>query len=186
MSCDLLIDGGVLSKTTEFALDGDARGVEWSGLNRVEGRSALRVCIVMIVMEVACAMVKPATGRINQSGRVQRVYKVGQFKLGIFSVVDLAPAFIVDDPSNDAGVASVLADKHFELALELLLLFGIGKNVDYRAVFESLSLGWSEGWHILDEHEPQLITGLVEQGWFDFDLDVKSVKIGIETLVLNR
>lgn len=59
---DLLVDGCVLSETAEFALDGDAAWVVGSGLDGVEGRSALGVGVVVVVVEVAGAVVEPAAG----------------------------------------------------------------------------------------------------------------------------
>lgn len=62
----------------------------------VEGGSALRVGVVVVVAEVACAVVVPATGRVNKSRRIQLLDACGQLDLGVV-VCDLAPAFIVDD-----------------------------------------------------------------------------------------
>lgn len=173
---DLLIDGGVFSKTTEFALNGDAGRVKWGGLDGVEGRSALRIGIMVVVVEVTSTVVKPATRCVNQSGRIQRVYQIGQFELGVLSIANLTPAFVVDNPGDNTRIATVLANKQFKLSLELLLLFGIWKNVDYRAVVKSLRLAGPERWHILDDHETESIARLVKQSWLDFDLDMLSVR----------
>lgn len=108
---DLLVDGCVLSKTAEFTLDSDAAWIEGSGLSGVEGCAALRVGIVVIVVKVAGAVVKPAAGGIYESCWVQRVDKVGEREFGVFAFGNLAPAFVVDDPGDDAGVAAVLADE---------------------------------------------------------------------------
>lgn len=125
---DLLVNGRVFPETAEFALDRDAARIEGSGLDGVEGGAALRVGVVVIVVEIAGAVVEPATGGIYESCWVQRVYKVGECEFGIFTLGNLAPAFVVNDPGDDAGVAAVLSDKRFELALEFLLLLGIGKD----------------------------------------------------------
>lgn len=117
---------------------------------------------MMVVVEIPCAVVEPAARCVNESGRIQGVYQVGQCEFRVLSVVDLSPTFVVDDPGDDAGVAAVLADEEFELSLELLLLFGVGKNVDYGAVVESLGLRGPKRWHVLDEHETELIARLIE------------------------
>lgn len=108
---DLLVDGCVFSKTAEFALDRDAAWIEGSGLDGVEGRAALGVGVVVVVVEVAGAVVEPAAGRIYESCWIQRVHEVGEGEFGVFAFSDLAPAFVVDDPGDDAGVAAVLADE---------------------------------------------------------------------------
>ena len=108
---DLLVDGCVFSKTAEFALDRDAAWIEGSGLDGVEGRAALGVGVVMVVVEVARAVVEPAAGRIYESCWIQRVHEVGEGEFGVFAFGDLAPAFVVDDPGDDAGVAAVLEDE---------------------------------------------------------------------------
>lgn len=63
----LLVDCCVFSKTAKFALDRDAAWIEGSGLDGVEGRAALRVGVVVVVVEVARAVVEPATGGIHES-----------------------------------------------------------------------------------------------------------------------
>lgn len=166
----LLVDGGVFSETAEFALDCDARGIEWRGLDGVERRAALRVGVMMVVVEIACTVVEPAARCVDESGWIQGVHQVGQCEFRVLSVADLSPAFVVDDPSDDAGVAAVLADEEFELSLELLLLFGVGEDIDYGAIVECFGLAWPKRWHVLDEHETELIAGLIEQSWLHFDL----------------
>ena len=66
--------------------------------------------------------------------------EVGEGEFGIFALGDLAPAFVVDDPGDDAGIAAVLADERFELTLEFLLLLGIGKDGFDGAVVECAAL----------------------------------------------
>lgn len=137
---DLLVDGGVFSKTAEFALDRDAARIEGSGLDGVERGAALRVGVVVVIVEVAGAVVEPATGGVYESGWVQRVNEVGECEFGIFALGDLAPAFVVNDPGDDAGVAAVLADECFKLTLEFLLLLGVGKDGLDGAIVECATL----------------------------------------------
>lgn len=111
-----------------------------SGLDGVEGCAALGVGVVVVVVEVAGAMVKPATGGDHQPRWVEGVYEVSECEFGILTVGDLAPAFVVDDPGDDAGVAAVLADEQLELALEFLLLLGVGENGLDGAVIECAAL----------------------------------------------
>jgi hypothetical protein len=110
---DLLVDGCVFSETAEFALDGDAAWVMRSGLDGVEGRSALGVSVVVVVVEIAGAVVEPAACGVHEPCWVQGVYEVGESEFGVFAVGDLAPAFVIDDPGDDAGVAAVLANEKF-------------------------------------------------------------------------
>lgn len=177
LKASLLVDSGVLADTAEFALEADAAGVVGAGLDGVEGRAALRVRVVVIVAEVACAVVEPAAGRIDESGGVEGVDEVGELELRIVGVADLAPAFIVDHPGDDAGIAAVLADEDFELALEFLLLLGVREDVLHRAVVQCPGLDGPERGHVLDYHQPELITGLIEQRRFDFDLLELSVSV---------
>jgi len=137
---DLLVNGCVFSQTTEFSLDGDTAWVVGSGLDGVEGCAALRVGVVVVVVEVAGAMVEPATCSDHQPRWVEGVYEVGECEFRILTISDLAPAFVVDDPGDDAGVAAVLADEQLELALEFLLLFGIWENGLDSTVIECAAL----------------------------------------------
>lgn len=61
----------VLPDAAELALDGDAPRVVRGGGKRVEGRAALWVRVVVVVVPVADAVVYPARGRIYESGRVE-------------------------------------------------------------------------------------------------------------------
>ena len=172
MACGLylLVDGCVFSETAKFTLDGDAARVVGSGLDGVEGRAALRVGVVVVVVEVAGAMVEPSAGGIYEPCWIQGVHEISECEFGVFAIGDLAPACVVDDPGDDARIAAVLANEQFELALEFLLLFGVGKNGLDGAVIECATLGRSKRGHVLDEHQTKLVTGLVEQGSFYFDL----------------
>lgn len=62
-------------------------------------------------------------------------------------------------PGHDGRVAQVLVDHDVELALKLLLLLGIGERHTGR-----------DSRHVLDDHEPQGVSSIVEQVWLDFDL----------------
>jgi hypothetical protein len=131
---------------------------------------------MVIIMEVAGTMVEPATGRVHQSGWVKRVHKIGEREFGIFAVDDLSPAFVVDDPGDDAWIAAVLSNKQLELALKLLLLFSVRQDSLDCAVVECATLRRSEGRHVLDEHQAELVAGLVEQSRLYFDLYTYLVK----------
>lgn len=98
------------------------------------------------------------------------MYEVGEGEFGIFAFGDLAPALVVDDPGDDAGIAAVLADEYFKLALEFLLLLGVWEDGFNGAVVECAALRGSERGHVLDQHQAELVAGLVEQGGFYFDL----------------
>jgi len=162
LSLDLLVDGCVLAKTAEFSLDGDATGVEGSGLDGVEGCAALRVGVVVVVVVVASAVIVPSTCRVHQPRWIERVYEVCERKFGIFAINDLAPAFVVDDPGDDAGVAAVLADEQFELTLEFLLLICVRENGLDGTVIECATLRGSKRRHVLNQHQTKLVAGLVE------------------------
>jgi hypothetical protein len=137
---DLLVNGCVFSETTEFALYGDAAWVMGSGLDGVEGCAALGVGVVVVVVEIAGAVVEPTACGVYEPCRVQGVYEVGEGEFWVLAVGDLAPAFVVDDPGDDAGVAAVLADEKFELALEFLLLVGVWEDGFDGAVVEGAAL----------------------------------------------
>lgn len=107
----LLVDGCVLSETAKFALDGDAARIVRSGLDGVEGRAALRVGVVVVVVEVASAVVEPSAGGVHEPCWIQGVYEIGECELGVFTIDDLAPALVVDDPGDDAWIAAVLTNE---------------------------------------------------------------------------
>lgn len=75
-------------------------------------------------------------------------------------------------PGGDAGVALELLHHAGQLRVELCLVFG---RDGHAAVGAGGSL-WvhkrGHGRHVLDDHQPQLVTGAVEQAWLDFDLFV--------------
>ena len=50
---DLLVDRNILADATEFSLKADTRWVERTRLDRVERRTALRVGVVVIVLDIA-------------------------------------------------------------------------------------------------------------------------------------
>lgn len=141
---DLLVDGGVFSETAKFTLNGDAGWVMRTGVDGVERCAALRIGVVMIIVEIAGTVIIPATGGNDKSRWIDRVHKIGQCKLGILAIHDLTPAFVVDNPGHDARIAAVLANKQFELTLELLLLFGVGQDCLCCAIVEGTALGRSE------------------------------------------
>lgn len=86
-----------MPNTAKLALNGNACGVMWARLERVEWRTALRVGVMMIIVEVASAVVEPAGGRINEPGRIQLLGAAGQVEFRIVPIGDLTPPFIVDD-----------------------------------------------------------------------------------------
>jgi len=122
-------------------------------------------------LQVACAVVKPTTSSVNQSRWVQRLNDISKGEFWILAVDDLTPTFVVDNPGNDTGIATVLSDQELQLALEFLLLLGVGEDRFHSAVIESPSLGRSQRRHVLDQHQAELVAGLVEQCGLDFDLD---------------
>ena len=145
-----LVNGRIFSKTTKFSLNRNTGRIEWRRIDRVERSTALRVCVVVVVVEVTGAMIIPATGRINEPCRIKRAHDIGECELRVVALGDLAPAFIVDDPRDDAGIAAVLADEDFKLALELLLLIGVWQNCFDCAVIKSLTLRRTQRRHVLD------------------------------------
>jgi hypothetical protein len=122
-------------------------------------------------LQIASAMVEPATRSVHQSRGVQRLDDISKGELRILAVDNLTPAFVVDDPSNNTRVAAMLGDHELQLALEFLLLLGIGEDGFHRAVIESPRLGRSQRRHVLDQHQAELVAGLIEQCGLDFDLE---------------
>lgn len=83
--------------TAELALEADSAAVVRGGLDRVEWGAALRVGVMVVVGEVARAVVVPARCRVDQPAAVDGPDALGNGVLGVRWRPDLAPAFIVDD-----------------------------------------------------------------------------------------
>lgn len=174
---DSLLDGDVVADTSELALDADTVAVVRRRLDRVEWCAALGVGVVVVVGEVACAVVVPARGRVDQPAAVGGPDALGDGVLGVGWCPDLAPAFVVDHleirsaaaalcdcrgttyPGHNGGVAQVLVNHDVELALKLCLLVAIGERHTRR-----------HGGHVLDDHHTEGVGGVVKQVWLDFDL----------------
>lgn len=60
-------------------------------------------------------------------------------------------------PCDNTWVALVVVDQNLELTSELFLLLCVW-------------LSRAERWHVLNKHNAHLVTGLIEQVRFDFDL----------------
>lgn len=134
--------------TAELALEANSAAVVRGRLDRVEWRAALRVGVMVVVGEVARAMVVPTRCRVDQSGAVHGPDALGNGVLGVRWRPDLAPAFVVDDldkvlvnqslmffgcchatyPGDNGRVAHVLVDQNVELAFKLGLLFTVGER----------------------------------------------------------
>ena len=147
------------ANAAKLALETDAVGVVWGGGQGGERGAALRLGVVVVVVEVARSVVVPAGYRADEAGGVELADALGQSELGM-GVGDLAPAFVVEDPREDARVALVLVDHGLELPLELGLLGvggpGVGRDAHRR--------------HVLHDEEAELVAGLVEEVWFDLDM----------------
>lgn len=154
----LLIVGHNMSDTTEFALEADALGVVLGGQNGVKWCAALGVCIVMVVKEITIAVVVPSGDRVDKSRLIQVANGLGEHLFRVWWATQLSPSLVVNDPLNNGSVTLVLIDEDFKLALELLLLL----------------TAWlrrrGQTGHVLDYHQADFITGLIEKSRLDFDL----------------
>lgn len=86
-----------MADSSELALDADSVAVIWGRLDRVEWRTALGAGVLVVVREVARAVVVPARCRVDQPAAVDGSDAVGNGVLGVRRCPDLAPALIVDD-----------------------------------------------------------------------------------------
>lgn len=94
---NLLLDGDVVADTSELALDADPVAVVRGRLDRVERRAALGAGVLVVVGEVARAVVVPPRCRVDQPAAVDGPDALGNGVLGVRRCPDLAPAFVVDD-----------------------------------------------------------------------------------------
>lgn len=62
-----VVDGDVIPGPAELALEADTAGVVGARGGGVEGRPALRVRVVVVVVEVACAMVVPPGHGVDEA-----------------------------------------------------------------------------------------------------------------------
>lgn len=86
-----------MAEASELALDADPVAVVGRRLDRVEGRAALGAGVLVVVGEVARAVVVPARGGVDQPAAVDGPDALGDGVLGVGGRPDLAPAFVVDD-----------------------------------------------------------------------------------------
>ena len=86
-----------MANAAELALDADPVAVIWRRLDRVERCAALRAGVLVVVGEVARAVVVPARCRVDQPAAVDGPDALGDGVLGVRGCPDLAPAFVVDD-----------------------------------------------------------------------------------------
>lgn len=94
---NLLVDGDVVPDTAKLALEANPAAVVRGRLDRVERRAALRVGVMVVVGEVARAVVVPARCRVDQPAAINGPDALGNGVLGVGWRPDLAPAFVVDD-----------------------------------------------------------------------------------------
>lgn len=192
-----VLDRDVVPDAAELALETQAPGVEGTRVDRVEGRAALRVRVVVVVAVIARAVVVPAGRGVDEPCRVELADDVGQAELGVGRSGDLTPALVVDDlrkdhvsraeqgnarlstwkagketthPGEDTRIASQLRHEHFQLALKLRLLVCVGQQGLDGTVGQRARLERAQCGHILDHEQADLVTGLVEQRRFHLDL----------------
>lgn len=150
--------------SSEFTLEADSVGVIRRIGTAMPGGTALRAGVVVVVVEITSSMIEPASDRIDQSCRVKRTDGVSDMELGVVAVVvDLAPALVVDHPSDNTGVVLELLHHDAELALKLGLLNGCGKVI-------RLTSCWAHGGHVLDDEKAEFVAGMVVELGLDFDL----------------
>lgn len=80
-----------MTGAAEFALKTDTIWIEWP-----PWYTAFRTSVVVIVTEVACAMVEPATDCIDEARRIEFVNDFGESPLRT-PATGLTPAFVEDD-----------------------------------------------------------------------------------------
>lgn len=129
--------GDIVADSSKFTLDGNALVVVRSGFDGRERSTTLRVCVVVVVVPVAGAVVVPTSRSVDKPCRVKRLDAVREVELWVV-VCDLAPSLVVDDPSVNAGVVLVLLDENVELAFPVSLLLCIWCSKRHRR-------------HVLDE-----------------------------------
>lgn len=97
---NLLVEVDILADTTKFTLQTDASCVVCRvvarPLVRPERRAALRSGVVMVVVEVACSVIRPSTNCIDKARRIKRPNVVCQSELRPRRTGRLSPFFIVD------------------------------------------------------------------------------------------
>lgn len=110
-------------------------------------------------MIIPSSVIMPPCYGINQPCWIKLSNAVRDMKLWI-AIRNLAPAFVVDDPGDNAWVISVFLDHDFELTFKLGL-FGISWS----------SIGVDpHGRHILHDQQTEPITCLVKEVRLNFDL----------------
>lgn len=122
----LLLNRHVVTDSAPFTLESDARGVIRSGGRRVEGRAALRIGVVVVVLHhnisdysttlsvvgnkridtlaikltyrvVASPMIIPPCRGVNYSCWVDTAHYIYKGQLRIWRTRELSPSFVVDD-----------------------------------------------------------------------------------------
>ena len=134
-------------------------------------------------------MIVPSACTVNESCWIKLPDSVGESKLGV-SCNHLTPSLVINHlillvseirtvwigssyPCDNTRKALVLIDKNIKLAIKFRLLIGIGQNSLRGAIWKVVILQRSKSWHILNHKETHLVTSLVEQLSFNFDLQKK-------------
>lgn len=99
-----------MPETAELALEAYARGVEGTGVVVCPWRSALCTDVVVIVAEVAGAVVVPAADGVDEAGWIEAFDGFGQGEFGVVGGY-LAPAFVVDHLWGEWCQLDVMIDR---------------------------------------------------------------------------
>lgn len=91
-----------MTSATEFTLEADAR---WAQVDRVPWHAALWVSVVVVVTEIASAVIEPATDGVDKARWVKFVDHVSQAEFRVFGD-DLTPTFVVYDLEHTNPLAA--------------------------------------------------------------------------------
>ncbi|KAI6804565.1 hypothetical protein KC361_g8 [Hortaea werneckii] len=158
-----MVDGDIVPRPAELALEADAAGIVGARGRGVEGGPALWVRVVVVVVEVARPVVVPPGHGVDETRGIQLTHAVREAEFGVRRFAELAPAFVVDYVGHDAGEVALLDDEQVQLAFEFGLLLGVGEDGDAGAVVEGFGAR-AEGWHVLDHKDADFIARLHEMG----------------------
>ena len=94
-----------MTSATEFTLEADARWVEWVQVDGVPWCAALWVSVVVVVTELASAVINPATDGVDKARWVKFVDDVSKVEFWVVGG-NLTPTFVVDDLEHTNPLAA--------------------------------------------------------------------------------
>lgn len=100
-----VLGGDIVTSATEFTLEADARWVELGRVDVVLWRATSWASVVVVVTEVASAVIEPATAGVYKARWVKFMDYVSEAEFWVVGI-GLTPAFVVNDLEHTDPLAA--------------------------------------------------------------------------------